>query len=84
MDNPFEAIDKRLTRLEEKSQSLTEVTPETVLSKTGAKELLGVTLNTLSKYTRDGTIPAYGIGSRVLYKRSELLDSLIRINKTRP
>jgi excisionase family DNA binding protein len=57
--------------------------PETLLSKKEVTELLGITINTLSKYTKNGTIPAYGIGigSRVLYKRSEVLESLIRINK---
>lgn len=54
--------------------------PETLLSKKEVIELLGITINTLSKYTKDGTIPAYGLGSRVMYKRSEVLQSLIRIN----
>lgn len=54
---------------------------ETLLSKKEVTELLGITMNTLSKYTKNGTIPAYGLGSRVMYKRSEVLHSLIRINK---
>lgn len=54
--------------------------PETLLSKKEVTELLGITINTLSKYTKNGTIPAYGLGSRVMYKRSEVLQSLIRIN----
>jgi excisionase family DNA binding protein len=54
--------------------------PETLLSKKEVVELLGITMNTLSKHTKNGTIPAYGIGSRVMYKRQEVLASLIRIN----
>jgi excisionase family DNA binding protein len=54
---------------------------ETLLSKKEVCELLGVTLNTLSKFTKNGTIPAFGIGSRVMFKRSDVLNSLIRINK---
>ncbi len=54
--------------------------PETLLSKKEVIELLGITMNTLSKHTKNGTIPAYGLGSRVMYKRSEVLQSLIRIN----
>ena len=56
-------------------------TPEILLSKKEVTELLGITINTLSKHTKNGTIPAYGIGSRVIYKRSEVLQSLLRINK---
>jgi excisionase family DNA binding protein len=62
-------------------QSNSTSTLETLLSKKDVVELLGITLNTLDKYTKNGTIPAYGIGSRVMFKRSEVLSSLIRINK---
>lgn len=55
--------------------------PETLLSKVQTTELLGITLNTLDKYIKNGTIPAYGLGSRVMLKKQEVLDSLIRINK---
>jgi excisionase family DNA binding protein len=61
--------------------SLSNLNSETLLSKKETCELLGVTMNTLSKHTKNGTIPAYGIGSRVIYKSSEVLSSLIRINK---
>ncbi|WP_165930125.1 helix-turn-helix domain-containing protein [Flavobacterium sandaracinum] len=54
---------------------------ETLLSKKEVCELLGITLNTLDKFTKNGTIPAFGIGSRVMFKRSDVLSSLIRINK---
>ena len=54
--------------------------PETLLSRVETAELLGITLNTLKKFTRDTTIPAYGIGSRVFYKRNEVLASLTKIN----
>lgn len=55
--------------------------PETLLSKQEACDLLGVTMNTLSKHIKNGTIPAYGIGSRVVLKRTEVLSSLVRVNK---
>ena len=54
---------------------------ETLLSKKEVCELLGITLNTLDKFTKNGTIPAFGIGSRILFKKSDVLSSLIRINK---
>jgi excisionase family DNA binding protein len=77
MSNPFEELAKSLERIEAKIQ--TNV-PETLLSRVETADLLGVTLNTLKKFTRDGTIPAYGIGSRVFYKRTEVLNSLTKIN----
>lgn len=54
---------------------------ETLLSKQEACDLLGITMNTLSKHIKNGTIPAYGIGSRVVLKRTEVLSSLVRVNK---
>jgi hypothetical protein len=80
MSNPFEELKQAISKIEVAVQSQTLAIPETVLSKTEVTVLLGITMNTLSKYTKDGTIPAYGIGTRVMYKRSEVLNSLIRIN----
>jgi excisionase family DNA binding protein len=80
MYNPFEELGRAMSRIEAAVQNQTVATPEIILSKTETAELLGITMNTLSKYTKDGTIPAYGIGSRVMYKKSEVLNSLTRIN----
>lgn len=73
--------------LEELKQLLNEVAPapiiqhtETFLSKKEACDLLGITLNTLSKFVKNNTIPAFGIGSRILFKRSDLEKSLLLIN----
>ncbi len=80
MSNPFEALDNRLERIENLLQNQPSQEPETMLSKKEVVELLGITINTLTKYTKDGTIPAYGLGSRVMYKKSDVLNSLIKIN----
>lgn len=53
---------------------------ETLLSKKEVLELLGITMNTLDKHVKSGAIPAYGLGSRLLFKRDEVLSSLIKIN----
>lgn len=79
MSNPFEDLAKVLERIEAKMQTNAPI-PETLLSRVETAELLGITLNTLKKFTRDTTIPAYGIGSRVFYKRNEVLASLTKIN----
>jgi hypothetical protein len=80
MSNPFEELKQAISKIEVAVQSQTVAIPEIVLSKNEVIVLLGITMNTLSKYTKDDTIPAYGIGTRVMYKRSEVLNSLIRIN----
>lgn len=53
---------------------------ETLLSKKEVLELLGITMNTLDKHIKSGAIPTYGLGSRLMFKRAEVMDSLIRIN----
>ena len=82
MSNPFQQLDERLERIE-KILLNTEHAPanDTLLSKKDVCELLGISLNTLDTYTKNKTIPCYGIGSRIVFKREEVIGSLIRINK---
>lgn len=53
--------------------------PEELLTRKEAAELLAVTLPTLREYTRKGHLTAYRIGTRVRYKRSEVVDGLRRM-----
>lgn len=53
--------------------------PEELLSRHDAAQLLGITLPTLREYTRKGYLTGYRIGTRVRYKRNEVLDSLQRM-----
>lgn len=53
---------------------------ETLLSKKEVLDLLGITMNTLDKHIKNGTIPAYGLGARLMFKKDEVLASLTRIN----
>lgn len=43
--------------------------------------MIKVHKTTLWKYTNDGKLKSYGIGDRVLYKRKEVEEALIQINK---
>jgi excisionase family DNA binding protein len=55
--------------------------PQTeLLSKKEVCNLLGITLNTLDSHIKKRTIPAYGLGSRLMFKRDEVLASLTKIN----
>lgn len=49
---------------------------EELLTRDQAAQLLGITLPTLRDYTRRGYVAGYRIGTRVRYKRNEVLDSL--------
>lgn len=53
--------------------------PEELLSPQDTAVLLGVTLPTLRDYRRRGYLTGYRIGSRVRYKRSEVVGSLQRM-----
>ena len=53
--------------------------PEELLTREEAAHLLGITLPTLRDYTRRGLVAGYRIGTRVRYKRTEVLGSLQRI-----
>ena len=49
---------------------------EELLTRQQTAKLLGITLPTLRKYTRDELLPGYRIGTRVRYKRSEVIGAL--------
>ncbi len=49
---------------------------EELLTREQAAQLLGITLPTLRDYTRRGYVTGYRIGTRVRYKRNEVLGSL--------
>lgn len=45
-----------------------------------ACELLSINLSSLWKHTKSGKLKSYGIGNRILYKRSEVLEAVKPIN----
>ncbi len=86
MNNPIflngitlEQLAEALTPLIQASQSAQSHQTELI----GRKEvcvMLGINLTSLWKHTKSGKLPSYGIGNRVLYKRSEVLDAITPIN----
>ena len=58
--------------------------PEELLTREEAAELLGITLPTLREWTNRGLVTGYRIGSRVRYKRSEVVNSLQQIRMPKP
>lgn len=57
--------------------------PEELLSRKEVAELLMISLPTLHKKQRDGKIPYYRLGTRVLFKKSEVMKTLDAVKKYR-
>ncbi|MFN8863017.1 MAG: helix-turn-helix domain-containing protein [Flavobacteriales bacterium] len=53
--------------------------PDELVTRKQAAQLLGVSLPTLHDYTTRGIIPGYRIGTRVRYKKGEILDCLRKV-----
>ena len=81
--NPFDTLLHRLQELENKIDDLkTSVThtdqpapadERALLSRKDAMTFLGIRANKLRELTRDGVLPAVYLGTRVMYKRADLL-----------
>ena len=54
---------------------------EILLTRAETAELLSISLVTLWKYTKNNLFPAYRIGSKVRYKKSEILQALQQMNQ---
>lgn len=67
----------RLVLSEDKNHNNEE---EILLTREETANMLSVSLVTLWKWTKDDVITAYRIGSKVRYKRSEILLALKQIN----
>ena len=57
----------------------TETKTDEILSRKDAAQILGVSLPTLTKYSLDGMVPFYRLGSRIRYKRNEIENCLLKI-----
>lgn len=55
--------------------------PTEYLTRQETANLLKVDLSTIHNYTKKGVLTSYGIGSRVYYKRSEVENAIIKLNK---
>lgn len=54
--------------------------PEQYLTRKEVAELFKVNLSTIHSWSKNGTLKPYGIGSRVYYLRSDIEESLQRLN----
>lgn len=63
------------------ANSLQVTDNDVLLSREETSKLLSVSLVTLWDWTRKDIIPAYRIGNKVRYKKSEILSALKQMNK---
>ena len=79
----FKAIVKEVIREElvAVKEELENKDSDILLSRAEACELLKINKTSLWKWTKNGKITAYGMGSRVYYKKKELLCSVTTFNK---
>ncbi|WP_374465186.1 helix-turn-helix domain-containing protein [Chryseobacterium sp.] len=54
--------------------------PTEYLTRSEVCKLLKIDLSTLHRWRKDGTIPSFGMGNRVFFKRSEI-EQIINQNK---
>ena len=65
--------------LDEQKSSLKD--ENVLLTRQECSKMLSISLVTLWKFTKQDIIPAYRIGSRVRYKKSEILLALKKMNQ---
>lgn len=53
--------------------------PDTLVTRKEAAIILGLSLPTLHDYTTRGIVTAYRLGSRVRYKKGDLLNCLLKV-----
>jgi hypothetical protein len=54
-----------------------------LMTREETSEFLKINLSTLHAWTQKSLIPVHSIGNRRYYKRQEIIDSLIHLNKKR-
>jgi hypothetical protein len=69
------------TQLQDLKKHFQPKEPTVYLTRTEVAKLLSVDLSTIHNYTKKGLLISYGISGRVYYKRDEVEQSLIKLNK---
>lgn len=67
----FDYIDQKLYQLKK---------PEEYLTKKEVSKMLSINLASVNNWTKKKILQSYRIGGRILYKRSEIEESIIKIN----
>ncbi len=76
--NPLTELKKQI---EDLKKHLQPKKPTEYLTRNEVADLLKVNLSTIHNYTKQSKLIAYGIGSRVYYKRKEVENAIIKLNQ---
>lgn len=67
------------TQLKHFTEQFKQPAPETYLSRLEVSKMLNVSLVTLNKWNKSGKLKAVGIGGRVLYRSSDIENSIVEL-----
>lgn len=85
LPNAMETVLEKLSlieqNLEEIKKNYQPITPEELMTRHETAAYLKVSLTALWEWNKKGILPSYRVGNRVYYKRSEILDILVRSRK---
>lgn len=68
-------------QLEELKKHFRPKEPTEYLTRNEVSQLLKVDLSTVHNWCKSGKLQSYGIGSRVYFKRSEIEECIIKLNR---
>lgn len=74
-------IDFLKTELQDLKRNFEPKTPTEFLSRQETAELLKVDISSIHNWTKRGILQSYGISGRVYYKRSEIENAIVKLNK---
>lgn len=69
------------TQLKIFKEQYSENNEKEYLTRAEVSKMLSINLSTLHHYVKSKKFPAYGIGKRVLFKRTDIEQALIHLNK---
>ncbi len=84
LEGIFQRIVQKALAESKKDSTQSQSESEDLLTRKEAANLLGVSLPTLHDYTTRSIIPAYRLGTRVRYKKGEILDCLRKVQTRNP
>ncbi len=76
--NPLTELKKQI---EDLKKHLQPKIPNEYLTRNEVAEMLKINLSTVHNWTRNKTLVAYSIGSRIYFKRSEVENAIIKLNQ---
>lgn len=79
--NNQEKLHQQITEFGKKISELNNPQPKELLTIVETCELLGINRTTLWKWDKDGIVKSYGIEKRRYYKRTEIMEALVPLNR---